>query len=418
MLDVKGFRGFRFNQEKLGPLNDIITPPYDVITPAERADLVKRNPHTMARLILPEDEGALSRYEVAARDFEAWIAGGILEQDDAESMYLLRQTFQDPEGREHVRTGFLAVAKLPESGESYVLGHERTFNTAFEDRFHLMLTTHAQLGPVFVIYSDPAKALASFFAPISERPADVRAETIDGVRQEVWKVAPSAEVASFLRPQTLYIADGHHRFRTAGAYRDLMRERERPDGLRPYDYVLMGFVALEDPGLFIYPTHRLMKAPEGFEPTTLLENLERWFSVSRVDGDLEASVSAHPGCAIGVSISGVGQYLLVLEDIDRTEMLGADHKSAWRDLDVAVLHRGIVERVMGMGHDTVFTYERSARKALESVAGGEYDIAFILKATRSDQIRACAEAGEPMPHKSTYFFPKLPSGAVIHRLVS
>jgi len=418
MLDVKGFRGFCFDRNKLGALDDIITPPYDVITPAERAGLVQRNPHTMARLILPEEEGGLSRYEVAARDFEAWIAAGILRQDEADSMYLLRQTFHDPEGRECVRKGFLAVAKLPEPGESYVLGHERTFNTTFEDRFCLMQTTRAQLGPVFVLYSDPRRALAPFFVPMSERPCDMAADTIDGVRQEVWKVAPSAEAADFLRPQVLYIADGHHRFRTAGAYRDLMREKERPNGLRPYDYVLMGFVALEDPGLFVYPTHRLMKAPEGFEPLAFLRGLERWFSVSPVDGRLEALVSAQHGCAMGVCIAGAGQHLLVLKDLDRLGLLGADHKPAWRDLDVAVLHRGIVERVMGLGHDTPFTYERSAERALASVARGEHDLAFILKATRSDQIRACAEAQEPMPHKSTYFFPKLPSGAVIHRLVS
>ncbi len=418
MLEVTPFRGLLFNQAKLGSLDAVVTPPYDVISPEQRAALAQRSARSMVHLILPEERGSLSRYEAAAQDFSQWRSEGALVQDDSESFYVLEQTFMES-GVSHTRRAFFGTARIPEKGDSTILGHEQTFARTVEDRLLLTQATRANLGPVFVLYSDPNDEMQAFVHQVDGRASDLSATTIDGVTQKLWRVSPDASVAEFFRDKRLYIADGHHRYGTACAYRDMMRQQAGAGagGVLPrYEYVLLGFVSLSDPGLAIHPTHRLMALPEGFKIESFVEGLSKWFDVARVEGDLAGTLGEAAGCAIGVAIHGQGSYLLTLKDIDRAEFLGTDRGAAWRDLDVAVLHRGIVEKVLGLPPDTSFVYERDAARSLEMVASGEYGMGFLLKATRAEQIQACAEAAQPMPHKSTYFFPKLPSGAVIHCL--
>ena len=419
MLEVAAFRGLRFNQAKIGSLDAVITPPYDVITQDQRADLAQRSAYSMARLILPEERGSLTRYEAAAQDFAAWQSQGVLTQDDAESFYIIEQTFADADGAPRTRHAFFATARIPETGDTTILGHEQTFPRTMEDRLFLTQATRANLGPVFVLYADPGNALHDFLHQAQGRPPECAATTIDGVTQKLWRVSHDDAVTAFFRDKRLYIADGHHRYGTACLYRDMMRQSApRPAGsaLSRYEYVLLGFVSLSDPGLAIYPTHRLMTMPQDFQLDRFLERLSKWFEVARIDDHVQEVLSETPGCAIAVAFHGLGTYLLKLKDIDRVAFLGTDRGPAWRDLDVAVLHRGVVENLLGMPAETSFVYERDASKVLAQVQSGEYGMGFLLKATGAEQIRACAEAAQPMPHKSTYFFPKLPSGAVIHRL--
>ncbi len=418
MLEVQGFRGVRYNPAKVGLLDYVITPPYDVISPDERRDLAKLSPYNLVHLILPEEREFMSRYESAGDFFETWMAHGVLKQDDAPSYYLLRQHFTDTRGNKRVRTGFLGVSKLPEPGERYVLGHERTFSRPIQDRLSLTEATKANLGPVFALYTDPQGVLKPFLDQMNTREPDGVAHTIDAVRQEIWRVPATPEVSDFLRGKTLYIADGHHRFQTAVTYRDNQRKKlPHVDSLQPFDYVLMGFVALEDEGLEVYPTHRLVKKPDGFSEETLKTALAPWFDLQPVSGDLPAALEAAPGaCVIGLSIAGGGEYLLTLKDIDRAEFLGTDRGPAWRDLDVAILHRGILEKILQFPEGAEFEYEKQASKAVMAARTGKAGLVFLLRATRRDQICACAEAAEPMPQKSTYFFPKLPSGVAINVL--
>jgi len=292
------------------------------------------------------------------------------------------------------------------------------FEKKVTDRLSLTELTRANLGPIFVIYRDPLRKLAAFFDVMNQRPEDMRATTIDGVVQRVWKVPHDETVTRFFRDEPLYIADGHHRFRTACLYRDKMHEREHPQTDRPYDFVLVGFVAMEDPGLRVWPTHRLVDPPTGFEEKTFLEAAGKWFDVRPAGHDLPRQVEEAPGCVIGMAVHGGGRYLLTLRDIDRGAFLGEDRTPAWRDLDIAVLHRGLLERVMGMPQGAEYEYEPKAEVALEAIASGKKGLGFFVKGTRTDQICACAHAADPMPQKTTYFFPKLPSGAVVHRLVS
>lgn len=415
MLDVRGFRGLRFVPEKTGSLDHVITPPYDVISPEQRERLAAESPYNMVHLMLPVERDGLSKYEAAADSLKQWPTAGILVQDDEPSFYLVRQRFKGIESTPYTRRGFFALVKLPETGERAILGHERTFPKPVEDRLALLQATRADLEPVFGLYKDPDRKLGPFLDQMNARP-EVVAKTMDGARVEVWRVPEDEAVMEFFRNQTIYIADGHHRFRTACLYRDQMRQTQSPKKPQPYDFVMMGLVALTDPGLRIYPTHRLIPKPDGFDAAAFLRALKKWFEVEKEDGDLAVTVRRKRArCALGVSIHGKGDYLLTLKDVDRVEFLGDDHGPAWRDLDVAVLHRGILEQVLGISKGTVLTYEYEARRAVDAVHSGEAGVAFILRATRPDQVCACAEAAEPMPQKSTYFFPKLPSGGVIYR---
>lgn len=415
MLEVKGFRGLRYDPAVAGNLDELVTPPYDVISPAERADLAARNPYNMVHVLLPEPAGDVDQYRHAADTLEQWIAKGALKQDEKPGIYLLKQHFTDLDGEAQVRRAFFAAIRLPEADESYVLGHERTFDKPVEDRLHLTAATEANLGAVFGLYADPDRALAPLFGEMEARPAEGTAHTIDGVKQEFWHVDDDDVVRDFFQDQTIYIADGHHRFQTACAYRDSLREKGALAPDHPANFCLMGFVPFDDPGLKIYPPHRVVPVPDGFEADAFLNDLEAWFTVTPVAGDLPGTVKAATKLGtLGVAIPGKGDFLLELT-ADRAEFLGDDRGPAWRELDVALLHRGIIERVLGIPEGTVFTYEKSSAGAMKAAHEGG-NLSFILQPTPAEQIRACADAKEPMPQKSTYFFPKLCSGAVIHRL--
>ena len=424
MLEVVGFRGLTYDTDRIVCQDYVITPPYDVISPEDRARLTANSHYSMAHLLLPEGSEGRSPYEVASNLLDAWIAGGVLTQDEEPCFYLLRQSFQDLAGVDRVRRAIFAAVSIPEPGERHILGHERTFEKPFEDRLRLTEATRANLGAVFGLYSDPENVLAPLLAQMETRTSDAGAVTIDGVRQEFWRVPHDEAVTDFMRGKTLYIADGHHRFLTACAYREAMHKAHpNARGPRPYDFLLMGLVAFEDPGLAIYPPHRLVRKPDGFDSARFLEDLAHWFEVTPVEKDLKSTVEragkAAPSgaCVFGVAIHGAGEYLLELRGIPRAQLLGEDRAPAWRGLDVAVLHRGVIEHILRVPEGTEFVYEKSAKRAVEAARNGDTGLAFILRPTRAEQIRACAEAGEPMPQKSTYFFPKIPSGVVIHRLI-
>lgn len=419
MLEVKAFKGYRYNTTVVGSCDDVITPPFDVISPRQRESLAARSPYNIVHVILPQAEPPEQRYERAADRFNAWIDEGALVQDDEESYYLLEQRFFDSSGGEHVRKALFAAVKIPEPGEQTVLGHERTFRHKIEDRLELTRATRSNMGGIFVMYFDREHALRRFLRQTETRAADLRAETIDGVMVKLWRVPADPVVAEFFANQTLYIADGHHRFATAVAYRDEMRAKEKPDGLRPYDYVFMGLVNFDDPGLLVYPAHRVLDPPEHFSMESFLNAMSEWFSYRTTQPEsLERLVNESEGCALGLATHTGPAYLFTLKDgVDRKAFLQTSHGEAWQNLDVAVLHAGILERCMGLAPDAELLYEPDTDAALRTVRDGDRQMAFILKGATPDQIKACADAGEFMPQKATYLFPKLPTGAVFHRLV-
>ncbi len=414
MAGIRPFRGARYNPAKAGSYDDVITPPFDVINPQEREELGAKSPYNYSHLILPVEQGGKDKYASAADLLETWLREGVMQLDGEDSFYLLEQQFEDQQGRRHTRRGFFAVAKVPEPGEEPILGHEQTFRHKIEDRLALTKACKANFGAVFCAYTDPGGKLRDFYAPMDAREPDVAATTIDGAHLRLWRVPGDPKVSRFFEDQTLYIADGHHRYKTACVYRDEMREQEQPSGPRPYDHFLIGLVPMEDPGFVVFPAHRILDLPGGTDMADLLKRLEEWFEITPGGADIAQEVESASGCVIGVAHRDGGRYLLKLRDIDRTAFLGDDHGPAWRDLDVSVLHRGILEKVVGVPEGAELVYEPDPKKTLAMVESGEKEAAFLLKPTLLQQIKACADAREFMPQKSTYLFPKLPSGAVFY----
>lgn len=418
MANVQPFRALRYRADAAESFDDLITPPFDVISPEQREALFARSPRNYARVILPEEGEGQSKYEAAAGLLKAWQAQGVMEQDAGPCFYLLSQRFTGLDGKPHERRAFFAACQIPEDGEETVLGHERTFPYKIQDRLALTRATEANTGAVFVLYDDPAAALAPFLAQMDTRPPDMEAHTIDGVSQRLWVVPADPAVTAFFADRTLYIADGHHRYATARAYRDEQRAANPGvSGPQPHDFVLFGFVALQDPGLIVYPAHRVLDAPEGFDADAFLDRLGEWFDVGPITGSPMDALNQQTRCAFVLAIKGRTDLLLVLKDgIDRGAWLGEEHGPAWRDLDVAVLHRGIIEQALGVAEGAEFAYIVDGYKALEAVHEGPRGLAFLMRNLEAAQICACADAREFMPQKATYFYPKLPSGAVINPL--
>lgn len=420
MATVKGFRGFHYNPDNIDNFDKVITPPYDVVAPAVRGQLAEQSPYNMMHLVLPEGRDGKDQYQVAAQTFDEWIAASVMVQDPVDSFYLLEQEFVGLDGVSHKRRGFFAAVKIPEPGQDgVILKHERTFAKKIQDRLRLTEATQANLGPVFGLYQDPGKELKSFLGHMDQAAPDISARTVEGVQQRIWRVAADDNVTVFFQDRPIYIADGHHRFATAEEYRNRMRAQHGtgPDDLQAYDYLLMGLVAFDDPGLIVWPTHRLLDAPNDFDAKHFLDALQEWFDVREAGGQLDQKVQAGPGSTFGLAIHEHGSYVLTLQEDKRASLLGEDKSPVWRGLDVAVLHEGILERVLGAEAGTEYVYEPNEEAALACVGSGEKQMAFLLKALPKEQIRECAEAGICMPQKATYFFPKLPTGAVIHRLV-
>lgn len=419
MVEVRPFRGFVFDPLHTGTVDTVLTPPYDVIEPAQRNALAASGPYNMTHVMLPVAEGNLSPYDHAAALLDTWIAEGALKQDATPYIYLLRQRFKSLDGETLERKAFFALLRLPEADEQFILGHERTFDNPIADRLALMHATAGNIEPIFVMYSDPAlKMTQGLFAPLAESGPALTAKTADGVTQELWRSPFSEALALHLRDQVLYIADGHHRFKTACMYRDQCRTLEQGNATsRNYEYIMTAFVAFEEPGLNIYAAHRVV--PASISPTfeETRARLLPYFKMEPLSaGDIRATRldSGNEECRMILYARDAGGWLITLDESRRGELLDTDRSRAWCDLDVAVLHRGILDRLLGIADSTLLQYEKDDRDALFLVDKGDGGLAFLVRPTRPEQVRACAEAFEPMPQKSTYFFPKMPSGAVMN----
>ncbi len=415
MLAIEPFRALRFNRDRVRSLDDVITPPFDVITPDQRRQLAARDPHNMVHVILPEAEVSERKYESAAQHYRDWMREGVLRDDAQPGYYLLEQHFRGPDGLEHTRRVLYALAKIPEAGESIVLGHEKTFRHKIEDRLALLRATHVQPGAVFVLYHDEAGRLAAAFDRHAKSEPVAEATTIDGVRQRFWSLPADTGVHEYFEGRRIYIGDGHHRFATAQAFRDECRASGAK--LPGAEYILLGFVAFEDPGLLVYPAHRLVS--KKFAPTVdeLRARLGSHFSIEPARGDIMDAVARSNGVAsFGLALPNGERYAVTLKNLDRESLLGSDHGPAWRSLDVSLLHRGIFERLLGLPADTELAYEPDPQIALARCDAHECGMAWFVKAASPAQIEACADAGEYMPQKATYLFPKLPTGGVMYNL--
>lgn len=418
MIDLRPFRALHYDAARAGELADVIAPPYDVIDDAQRDRLYARSPLNVVRLILNR---APDRYAAAAAELADWRARGVLVQDGTPALYWYVQDFQLADGTPHARSGLLAAVRLEPFSAGNILPHERTFASAKADRLKLMHACRANLSPIFGVYpggqdaAAPARAAAAQAAPwidVSE----------GGQRHRVWRLTDPGVVARLvegLGGVRVFIADGHHRYETALTYRDERRAAGDTAPDAPHNFLLMYLCAMDDPGLVVLPTHRLWR---GRLDDQMLAAAGEHFAVEDVDpAALQARLEAAtaPGC-VGVR-TRARSVLLTLRDPAALDAALPDVAPVIRRLDVSVLDGFLLGHLLGIdcvraGQEGELLYTHDDRHAFEAVAGGTAQAAFLLRRPRMDEVADACLAGETMPQKSTYFFPKLQTGLVFHLL--
>jgi uncharacterized protein (DUF1015 family) len=394
MAVVSPFRALRYDPARVGDLAAVVAPPYDVISPAQQDALYDRSPYNVVRLILPRES---ERAEAAAATLRAWMASGVLVRDPAPALYFYSQEFSLKDGSRHRRDGVLCRLGLEEFGTGVVRPHERTFPGPKADQLALLRATAAYLSPIFGLYARPRERLRDVAGVAGEPLIEIVRD--HGEVHRVWRVddaAAVARVSAALAPETIFIADGHHRYETALA----CRTERGAAGPRS----ILAFISnMEEEGLLVLPTHRLLRVPLPLAPADFEERLRECFTVEPVRPG-----TPRPAGAIDVVLP---DRRLRLRARAAAAACVAHLPASVRGLDVALLHGAILEPMLGAGsRDLDFTHDDD--EAVEAVASGRSTAAFLLNPPTVAAVRAVCLAGELMPEKSTYFYPKLASGLV------
>jgi uncharacterized protein (DUF1015 family) len=420
MADVEPLRALHYDPAVVGALADVVAPPYDVIDATERAELIGRSPFNVVAVDLPQaDASGADQYAAAGALFESWQSGGAVVRDAEPALWAHTQDYTGPDGQARTRRGFFCRVRIEEYGPGRVRPHERTHPGPKEDRLRLTRATHANTSPIFSLYSDPAEAAWRALAPATEGPPWAQITDADGTVHRLWRVGDAnaiAAVQAAARDAELLIADGHHRYETMQAY------AEEVGGEGEHRYILMCLVALEDPGLTVFPTHRLIGNLDEGRRQALARALERDFEISEVPIDELAPPPGSGRLELGYFDGRDERPLrLRLKDQAIADAALPGHSAAYRELDTGVLETLILKNTLGysdedIAHFNGLFYARDTAEALAMVRSGEYDAAFLMRPTPVAQVRDVAAAGENMPPKSTYFFPKLLTGLLFNPL--
>ena len=423
MPEIRPFKGLRYNPETAGDMGGIICPPYDIIPPSMQQELYDSSDYNAVRLELPKEDDP---YGAAAERLAQWMQEGALMQDDEPALYPYFQTYNDPEGNTYTRKGFFCALRLHEFSEKKVLPHERTLSGPKKDRLNLFKKTRANISSIFGLYADEELQADRAIETFADNHGPVVDAAFQGVRNRLWKMTDPdivATVQQVLLDRQVYIADGHHRYETGVNYRNL-RAEENPShtGDEPYNFILIYLANIFDEGLIIFPLHRMVHSLEQFSPEGLIETLSTNFEVKPLGGRedlklyLEGESSSH---VYGVVTSG-GVWGMRLKNPPAT-LLGDSVPSPLLQLSVVVLHELILQRMLGITPEAMrsqanLVYEEGDRKVFDAVENGDIQVGFIVKPTTVQQVRDISQAGEVMPQKSTYFYPKIMTGLVMHRL--
>jgi uncharacterized protein (DUF1015 family) len=427
MAEVLPIRSLRYDLDTVGSLQDVVAPPYDVIDTAMRAELLARSPYNAVAIDLPKPYGETgpqaagegNPYERAAQAIADWQQAGALVQDSEPAIWAMEQDYTGPDGSSHTRHGILARVRVEDFATGTILPHERTLPGPKQDRLELMRATRCNLSPIFSLSTiDPWPLVAPH---AQSTPPFGEATDAGGTVTRIWRLpAVNDEVTALLADAQLLIADGHHRYETAIAYRDEI------GGEGDHNYTLMALTGLDDPGLSIYPTHRLLSgfAADPERQRRLGEGLREIFAVEEVEAGAIDPLGAQGAGVFGLYDSHHKQaYRLQLKEAAIAEL---DRQlegmpEAYRRLDAAILETLVLKGIAGLAEDDILAkrgigYAKSVEDSLRLIDEGAYDVGFILRPIPVSQTKAICESDANMPPKSTYFFPKVLTGLVFNPL--
>src|SRR5918999_5578070 len=411
MADLQPLRPLRYDPAAIGSLADVIAPPYDVIDDTMRAELASRSPYNVVHVDIPRS------YDGATETMAEWRSRGVLVQEDEPAVWVLRQDYTDPTGASRTRTGFFARVRVGEYGPGRIRPHERTHPGPKEDRLRLTRATRTNLPPIFTLFPDADGVAERAIGKITvgEPFASVDGETL-------WRSADEdliSELQMALADAELLIADGHHRYETARVYADEV------GGEGPHRYVLMLLCALSDPGLLVFPTHRLLTGlkDDADKQIAIRDVLRREFEIEELDDTSKLEPPAGDGrVAFGYMDSFFKRpFRATLKNQAAADRALPGMPDPYRRLDTAVLEALVLRGALGMSEDDIshlrgLHYSKDLDDAIEAVGSGRADAGVFMRATPVDQVREVAATGESMPPKSTYFYPKVPTGLVFNSL--
>ncbi|MCW4010622.1 MAG: DUF1015 domain-containing protein [Candidatus Bathyarchaeota archaeon] len=414
MVDVRPFRAIRYT-EKAGTPKNVITQPYDKINQDMQREYYEKSPYNYCRLILPIEE---NRYQTVHQRVYEWLNERILAKDEEPAVFVCRQEFR-LDGKNCTRTGLIAALRLYAYSEGVVFPHETTYAAPKADRLNMLRNIQKNLEPVFLIYSDPEKTTLNFFAEISKMPPIIKVEDELRVTHKVWRVTDPKRIAVLqkaLDTKKLVITDGHHRYESALAYRDERRKQTEWTEDSAFNFHMSYIVPVQDEGLVILPTHRLLRR---FELTIeTIEALASFFDISEITpkaDEIQRFLQQHRAEHVFCIYDGKA-YGLVLKEEQKAELSDPKASSKVRLLDVVILKEIVFKTMMKTGELKIeedILYERSLRTAMDKVNSGEATLAFLVNAISPEVVWEVAQKSERLPEKSTDFYPKPASGLLM-----
>ena len=442
MAIIAPFKGLTYNLDTVDDLSKVVAPPYDVISEDEQEAFYQADPYNVIRLILGKkkmgDSDWDNRYSRSADVFKHWESEDILVRSDRPAIYITSLTYLAGDGgTQRIRWGLIALVRIEEEDSGVILPHERTFSAHREDRLKLMKACSAQFSQIFALYEDSENRVGGFLESVIEASPEISFDLKDGTSHQMWTVQNQSiirQVSEALREKSIFIADGHHRYETARNYRNAMRARyEHRPSERSYEYVMMYLTNMDDAGLTILPSHRLIKESTGFQLAPFIEKLKQWFEITVLpsgdmhhDNDLQVlkkrlDENSGTTSAIGFRLQGEDRTFLFLLKPEMRDKMGEDLDPSLKKLDVLVLSRLVLQKALGltkedMDNEEKFHYESDMLEALSMVNSGAYQMVFFLNPTKIEQVKEVASDSLVMPRKSTYFYPKTLTGLVFNRI--
>lgn len=441
MAEIIPFRGILYNTRKIHNLADVMAPPFDIISEREQHEFHESHPQNIIRLTLGKvskhDTKTNNRYTRAADCFRDWFSEGIIRLDKEPAFYLTSMEFPFG-GKQVTRYGLIALVRLEPFEKGVVLPHEKTFSNIKSERLELMKTCHANFSPIFSLYrDDESRVLDTLKSAAVDKDTDCIFTDNKGQKHRLWRITDGSvhrNIAETLRDKPLFIADGHHRYETALNYRNWLSSGNSAfNGNHPANYVMMYLCSMKDPGLIILPAHRLLNEVPSTSRERLIKRSKNYFNIISIPYNghqkkeslakfisiLESNASKN---CMGIFMKDRAElYILTLKPGVMERLFGDELPEVIRNIDVTVLTRLIFMEILEfdqarLDNEKLIAYSSIIEEAVDFVAAGKHDIAFILNPTRIQQVRDIAEAGLIMPRKATYFFPKVITGQVINKL--
>lgn len=434
MVEIATFKGLVYNNKKIRKFEDVVSPPYDIISEDMQNNLYKKNEYNFVRLILgkifSDDSDTNNRYIRAKQLFDEWQKQEILIPSNVPAIYPYKIDYTIDKTKKQMN-GFFVILKLDPEYKS-VKAHEKTLAKPKADRLNLMRACYANLEPIQLMYIDQNDKIRKTIDAVIEKPL-IKVKGYDGFIHRLWQLDEPTVVKTIvdeLKDKILFIADGHHRYQTSVNYANEKKEQTgNKDPNAPFNYIMVVLCNMFDPGLSILPTHRLIKMSNvNFDD--LIKKLEKYFTIEKkliVDKKknyqktgkkIMEDIASEKNHKFALYTKDT-YFILTLKDELIMDVFATDHSKTWRRLDISILHKLILEQFLGIDEKNLeqhVKYTRENEEAIQFVDEGKYDFSFLINATKIDQLKLIADASEHMPQKSTYFLPKMLSGLVMYKM--